>query len=57
MARYSHSNGSTDITDLHFKHVLYEITLVEGEKRGEFALNKQLNLARIVLLEAGFHLR
>jgi len=43
------------MTDLHFKHVLYEITLVEG-KKGGFALNKQVDLARIVLLEAGFHL-
>jgi len=44
------------MTDLHFKHVLYEITLVEGNKKGGFALNKQVDPARIVLLEAGFHL-
>jgi len=55
MARYSRGNGSIDMTDLHFKHVQYEITLTEG-KKGELALNKQVDLTRIVLLEAGFHL-
>ena len=35
------------MADLHFKHVLYEITLMEG-KRGELGLNKQVDLAWIV---------
>jgi len=33
MARYSHRNGGIGMNNLHFKRVLYGITLVEGKKK------------------------
>jgi hypothetical protein len=55
MDRYSHRNGGIGMNYLHFKHVLFW-NHTRGRKKREFALNKQVNLERIVLLGAGFRL-